>query len=284
MTFPAPAGPARLWPQGLPIAPFTVPAASADDIPEISGHLLGPKLARTAIAAGEPVAAIGIGNQNIIRADVITAGSPAVRADVEEALALRVLVAPLPQVPALANVKLSGPKLRVDLAAGEPIATESFPAFKISAAPAAGEPTLVLDPREPAMRVIIGTESPLIRAQLLAIRLLPLALAAGEPTARANIKLRSIDLALQAGRPSLFVQFPGGPREAVFRFLPDQTVERRRSTVINLPRVFNETEAGRYVVTGLPAGLTYDAAAHQITGVATADAGSYNVRVQYFDR
>ena len=73
----------------------------------------------------------------------------------------------------------------------------------------------------------------------------------------------------------------GGINEPTFRFVPDYTAFQRRTSSIPLPRIANEVEGGTYQLSGLPDGLSYDAAAHAIVGTVTDAPGDYPVTMTY---
>ena len=74
-----------------------------------------------------------------------------------------------------------------------------------------------------------------------------------------------------------------GGLEPAFRFVPDYNVQAGETVELKLPRVAFENEAGRYVLTNLPAGLTYHAATHTLRGTLSALTGKYVVTMEYLD-
>ena len=84
-------------------------------------------------------------------------------------------------------------------------------------------------------------------------------------------------------RPTSTMLLAGGVNAAVFRYLGDLVAFRRRDVAIDLPRVANEIPGGRYELTGLPAGLMYDAVNHRITGRTTEAVGDYTITIEYIE-
>ena len=105
---------------------------------------------------------------------------------------------------------------------------------------------------------------------------------AGTPDATTDMLFPNLRInPISAGVPASQLSIAGGVNEPQFRYVPDYVAFRRQEADIELPRVYNEVPAGRYTVSGLPDGMTYDADDHKLIGTPTGDPGDYTVTIRY---
>jgi len=81
------------------------------------------------------------------------------------------------------------------------------------------------------------------------------------------------------GRLQLILGFT----EAQFRYLPNLTITRRQPVSFTIPKVSYPVPGGRYVVRGLPDGLTFDPETLEVSGTTDDVAQIYQIEVEYLE-
>jgi len=284
------------------LLPGRMAAAALAGSPAAGATLVhGPVRARA--SAGQP-SAYARRRAPAVPGVTATAGSPAVLFDLFPGKRFRVIAAA--GLPSARAVLVQG-NVAVSALSGSPSARAQLLPGNMSASARAGRrvrarASLPRPLNIPQARAAAGV--PTARAFIQTPRTIPAVIAStGVPTADlillpgrmaasastdtpiSRIRLKQLNLpkfTASTGEPEAIADILPSIRSSQFRYIPDYFVFRGREiTPIDLPRVVNEVEGGRYSVTGLPDGLSYDPLAHRISGTMTDPRERIAITVSY---